>query len=514
MIRNLRGHASAAQGPLREFLRGRGLAEGRTLWMINAVAITVPARLVQRLAEWPGVERLTLDREVAAAPHGFAAAPGFAAPEWNIDRLGAPALWSLGLAGSGVVVGIVDGGVDVAHQDLSLAWRSGPSGWFDPHDQHATPYDAVGHGTAVAGLAVGRGVGGSTIGVAPEARFIAAKIFDDSGNATLSAIHDALQWMLDPDGDPDTDDAADVINNSWGLTDDVGECVTEFEADIQLLEAADIAVVFSAGNSGPTPGSSLSPANNPDALAVGAVNIGDVVAPASSRGPSSCDDAAYPDLVAPGVDVWTADLTLGGTFVDSYQFASGTSFAAPHVAGALALLRQGFADATVGQLEAALLSSAVDLGLEGPDHDTGWGRIDLPAAHAWLVATVCADADADGYRGGGMSCLPFDCDDADVTVWQVPAAVTELHFELDATTLVWTPPFGSGGEPGTLRFDVVRAESPDDFGVQAVCVESDDGTDSQATDTQIPDPGMLFAYVVRAENACSPDPAGSVRSCP
>ena len=78
------------------------------------------------------------------------------------------------------------------------------------------------------GVMVGGASGGSAIGVAPEARWIAVKIFDDAGKAPLSAIHQGFQWLLDPDGDPDTDDAPDVVNNSWGFVENLNECIEEF----------------------------------------------------------------------------------------------------------------------------------------------------------------------------------------------------------------------------------------------------------------------------------------------
>ena len=179
----------------------------------------------------------------------------------------------------------------------------------DPTGEHALPFDALGHGTQTMGLMVGGDAGGTAIGVAPDATWIAAKIFDDAGEATLSGIHLAFQWLLDPDGDPDTDDAPDVVNNSWNLTGTVNQCVSEFAADIDLLKAAGIAIAFSASNLGPASPSSVSPANG-SGFAVGAVNGSLGIASFSSRGPSACDGGAYPQVVAPGVSVRQATLNL------------------------------------------------------------------------------------------------------------------------------------------------------------------------------------------------------------
>ena len=234
------------------------------------------------------------------------------------------------------------------------------------------------------GILVGGESSGSAIGVAPGARWIAVKIFRDNDRAQLSRIHQGFQWLLDPDGNPGTDDAPDIINNSWYLDQTVDSCNTEFAADIATLKALEIAVVFSAGNTGPGPATSVSPSNDPQSVAAGAVDAFDNVASFSARGPSACDGGIFPRLTAPGVGVWTADLTFGGIFPDSYTAVSGTSFSAPHVSGGMALLKSAFGNATVSELESAIQATAVDQGAAGPDNDTGFGLLDLMAAYTWL----------------------------------------------------------------------------------------------------------------------------------
>ncbi len=237
------------------------------------------------------------------------------------------------------------------------------------------------------GVIVGGDAGGTAIGVAPDAKWIAVKIFNDSGKASLSTIHQGFQWLLDPDGNPGTDDAPDIVNNSWGL-DNVNECSHDFELDIQALKTANIAVVFSAGNSGPYTSTSVSPANNPGAFAVGAVDSSKRIASFSSRGPSACDGDIYPGVVAPGVSIRTSDLTFGGIFPNSYATVSGTSFSSPHVTGAMALLMNAFPSVTVNKLESALKQSALDLGIPGKDNDYGKGLIDVMAAYNLLLNPV------------------------------------------------------------------------------------------------------------------------------
>jgi serine protease AprX len=411
MVTALKARASASQKAIQHILASPGVTRKVSLWAINGHAITANAEVIRSLARNPNVESIYLDAVITAPP---VAAGTLATAEWNLTAIRAPELWSLGHAGAGIVVAGMDSGVDLVHQDLAPSYRGGSNSWFDPNSEHATPYDRMGHGTQSMGLIVGGSAGGTSIGVAPDAQWIAVKIFDDSGTASLSAIHQGFQWTLDPDGNPNTDDAADVVNNSWSLG-NVGGCDLEFEQDIQTLKAARIAVVFAGGNYGPTDSTSVSPANNPSGFAVGAVDDLTLIDSLSSSGPSACDGTVYPEVAAPGISVWTADLTFGA-FPDSYAFASGTSFAAPHVAGAMALLLGAHPDATVAELEQALTETAIDSGISGADNDYGYGRIDVVAAEDWLAnppTQTCTDADADGFFAEVDCGSELDCNDSD-----------------------------------------------------------------------------------------------------
>jgi subtilisin family serine protease len=329
--------------------------------------------VIDRIAQLPEVGSIVPDSTLQEPPR-LSTTTTTGAPEPNISVINAPALES-GFRGRGVVVASMDSGVDATHPDLAARWRGGSAVGMIRTASIQVPTDVSGHGTWTMGVMVGRDAGGTSIGVAPDAQWIAVKIFNDSGASTFSAIHQGYQWLLDPDHNLQTADAPDVVNNSWSLGYPV--CDLTFEPDLQALVAAGITPVFAAGNYGPNSSTSTSPANNPDAFSVGATDNGTAIYTYSSRGTTSCGGAArtFPDLVAPGVNIYSSDI-YGG-----YWWSTGTSLAAPHVSGALALLLSAFPDLTVAQERLALINSAHDLGTAGADNTFGAGRIDVLAAY-------------------------------------------------------------------------------------------------------------------------------------
>ena len=381
--RGLRAHAGQTQKGVLALLARRhaqGLATGIVpLWIANEVAARTTPAVVRELAKRPDVREVRPEFTVQA-PTSEVAAAATSTVEPNVSLVNAPALWDRGFRGQGVVVANLDTGVDATHPDLAAKWRGGTNSWYDPNGQHpTTPIDLSGHGTQTMGVMVGGSAGGSSVGMAPDAKWIAVKIFNDRGTATSTGIHQGFQWLLDPDGNPNTADAPNVVDNSWTTL--TNSCTLDFQPDLASLRAAGILPVFAAGNSGPNASTVLSPANLPEAFAVGGTNNSDVLYPSSSRGPSTCAAATAPKLAAPSVGIRTTDL-YGGYVADT-----GTSVAAPHVAGALALLLNAFPHLSADQQEAALESSAVNLGVPGLDNDYGYGRLDAQAAYQWLAGT-------------------------------------------------------------------------------------------------------------------------------
>jgi hypothetical protein len=380
VVELLQTKAAASQRPLRAFLENKrregSVGEVISFWVFNGLAVEATPAVIAELAARQDVLRITTDETIPF----FSDESSSTAVEPNISKVNAPILWNLGYRGQGIVVANMDTGVSLEHPDLIAQWRGGTNSWYDPYGENlAGPVDFNGHGTRTMGVMVGRSAGGSAIGVAPDAQWIAVKIFNNSGSATTSGIHLGFQWLLDPDGNPSTPDAPHVVNNSWNFT-STG-CNMEFQLDLQALRAAMILPVFAAGNAGPNSSTSVSPANNPEAFAIGATDNYDQIYPLSSRGPSACGEetSTFPEMVAPGVNILSSDRY--GTYFTS----SGTSLAAPHVSGSLALLLSAFPNLSVSDQESALIHSAVDLGSSGADNVFGYGRLDISAAYEYIL---------------------------------------------------------------------------------------------------------------------------------
>ena len=305
-------------------------------------------------------------------------------PEWNITRIGADQVWNLGFDGTGIVVGSLDTGVDWTHPALQNKWRGynpkteeidSTKSWFDPIYNTSFPEDSGSHGTHVMGTIVGQEPDGSNpVGVAPGARWIAARVFDVEGSTTDKILLDAAEWMLAPGGDPEA--APDVINNSWGGADGIDDW---YRDAVRNWRAAGIFPVFSAGNQrdgepAPWPGSISNPSNYPESFAVAAVDRNDRRASFSKLGPSPYDpEAIKPNISAPGVYIYSS---VPGGYTDGY---SGTSMAAPHVTGTVALMLSANASLSIEEIEQILCETADPLTDDdyplSPNFGYGYGMV-------------------------------------------------------------------------------------------------------------------------------------------
>ena len=397
--------AERSQPPVIAALQKMG-AEYRSYWIVNAIWVRGDREVMVALAARPDVAYLYANPEVkldapleeavaAVLPEGI---------EWNISLVGAPEVWALGYTGQGAVVGGADTGYQWDHPALKNQYRgwdgqvaSHDYNWFDATaDPSPTPIDPVGHGTHTMGTMVGDDGGTNQIGMAPGARWIGCRNMDKNGFGSPETYIACYQWFVAPtllDGvsEPRPDLAPDVINNSWSCP--VSEGCTEpdvlLEA-VQNVRSAGILTVHSAGNSGP----SCSTVNAPggiyaESFTVGATNNLDTLASFSSRGPVTVDGSnrLKPDNAAPGVGVRSAYPP------NTYTSLSGTSMAAPHVAGLVALLvsidptLRGQVDTLENIIEqSAKQISSTDCSSSGvPNNLYGWGRIQAWEAYRLLV---------------------------------------------------------------------------------------------------------------------------------
>ncbi len=346
VYQTLTAEADASQADLLAWLDARHIPYTR-YYLVNGVEVHAPAWRRWQIAQRADVDRILYSPTLRPLPQPPAPAAG--QPErgdlnpWGIEAIEAPRVWAeFGVTGEGIVVGQSDSGVDAAHPALAGGYR-GKDGddaynWYDPWQQQPHPYDLNGHGTHTLGIAVGR----DGIGVAPGATWFAcANLVRDLGNP--ANYLDCMQFMLaphPPGGDPLHDGrpelAADVSTNSWGCPPLLEGCDQQtLWVATEALRAAGIFVVVAAGNDGPACDSLQTPPGNyGDVLSVGAIDAQGNLTPFSSRGPHtlSPDGARGPTLLAPG------DQVLSAWPGDAWFVAQGTSMAAPHVAGVVALM--------------------------------------------------------------------------------------------------------------------------------------------------------------------------------
>jgi serine protease AprX len=282
-----------------------------------------------------------------------------------------------GVTGAGTEVCVIDTGADPNHEQLD---SKAPIPFLDLINGHATAYDDHGHGTHVASIAVGDGVGGANAaahnGVAPGAALSVAKVLDATGNGADELAVTGVQWCANRS-------SVDVISMSLGsdLPSDGLDAISQ--AVNAAVQDKGKVVVAAAGNSGDLQSTITAPGSATGAITVGAGAgwsspfEGPYLAAFSSRGPTT-DDRIKPDVISPGVGIEAAQ---AGT-TSGYVAYSGTSMATPFVAGTAALILTKQPTWTPAQVRTAIESTAQDVGPTGKDNDWGSGLLDGYAAVA------------------------------------------------------------------------------------------------------------------------------------
>jgi len=425
VYRQLTETANRSQGPLlasqKEMARRGGSAlEYQAFWAANAVWVRAEAEVIQAIAQRPDVAHLYANPKVKLDLPEQPAQPltpnAIQSVEWNVQKVRAPQVWAAGYTGQGVVIGGQDTGYDWDHVALKNQYR-GWDGVNADHNYHwhdaihsgggicgansPVPCDDGYHGTHTMGTMVGDDGGVNQVGVAPGARWIGCRNMDRN-YGTPTTYMECYQWFIAPTDlnnlNPRPDLAPDVINNSWSCP--LSEGCSDpnvLKTAVENVRAAGIVTVHSAGNGGTTCSSVSTPAAIYEAsFSVGSTDFNDIIATSSSRGPVIVDESGRmkPDVSAPGVDVRS---TYPG---DQYYKLSGTSMAAPHVAGVIALLISarpglaGHADLIEDLIEQSAIprtTSQLCGGVPGsqiPNNTYGWGRVDAWNAVQMLEPTL------------------------------------------------------------------------------------------------------------------------------
>lgn len=368
-------------------------------WITNAILVhDGTLDLAEQLAESNEVLEI---RETATYPQEQPVEQtenthGLNAIEWGVEAINADDVWEqLGVTGEGITVANIDSGVDGDHPALIDSYRghnedgsfSNDYNFFDVAGACGdVPCDTDNHGSHTMGTIVGSDGGDNQIGVAPGADWIAANGCSTCADADLIA---SGEWVLAPTdsagGNPDPTVRPHVVNNSWGSR--LPSNDPFMEDVIAAWEAAGIFGTWSNGNSGPSCETSGSPGSRTLTYSAGAFGENGDIASFSARGPGQ-DGTVKPNIAAPGVDVRSA-LADG-----SYGTASGTSMAAPHLAGAIALLWSA-APSLVGDIAATqelLDGTAIDTDdttCGGTTEDNNvWGEGKLDALALVLAAPI------------------------------------------------------------------------------------------------------------------------------
>lgn len=327
-----------------------------TLPIINAVAAYIPSTNVKGMATKSITEKIYLDDHV------------YKLMDITSITVGSDFANEYGLTGKNVSVAVLDTGV-FPHEDLTTPYNRIIK-FKDFIGQKNEPYDDDGHGTHVAGTVAGNGFSskGKYMGIAPDANIIGIKVLRDDGSGSISDVIAGIQWTIDNKNKYNIK----IITLSLGT-----KPRNKYENDplcqaVDAAVASGITVTVAAGNSGPEASTITSPAISPNVITVGACDDRKAFSPEditiadfSSVGPTQ-DGLRKPDVLAPGVGI---NSLLNNSL--EYNKLSGTSMAAPVVAGCAALLYEKYPQMTPLQIKNIIMTNATDLKLNPNEQGSG-----------------------------------------------------------------------------------------------------------------------------------------------
>ena len=420
---------------------------------------------------------------------------------FGIERVAAYGLggvtgaYQAGFRGNGARIAILDTGIDLDHPELAASIDNALG--KNCINAAAPPNDGHGHGSHVSGTAAAPINGVGVAGIAPQARIVAVKMFDDAGNSSETAALCALNHIIGLNTDADATNDVDVANMSWGEQRAWGDCATDaLHGAICAANAAGIILVAGSGNSA-TNGGNFVPAAFPEVISVSALADFD-----GERGglagcgfvsdlfANECDDTfaffsnygASIDVIAPGVKIYSS--WANGT----WRTSSGTSMATPHVAGIAALIAAAAPGISPADARAAILASGECPNGQAADADavagcagqgTWTGDPDgtpEPMSHALRAAQYATAA-------------PPDPDPEPPSAPALSAGATSTSIDL-----TWTAPSDNGGAAITA-YEVYRGASPGTATLHATV-----GNVAAYSDTAVAE-GETWWYEVAAVNS-------------
>ncbi|MFA7577714.1 MAG: S8 family serine peptidase, partial [Candidatus Muiribacteriota bacterium] len=329
-------------------------------------------KIIEELKKHPMVEEIVPEEKESRMPVERISTTDWTRDEftYGLKLMGIDKIWSqYNLKGQGMIGGVVDDMPDMAHQDLAGKIVA----WWDCDGNTVAKADTEEHCTHVSGTIVGGNKSGKHIGIAPEAKLVVANAFTQIPpyNYKTSDFVGAMQFILDPDGNPKTDDFPRVVNNSWS-----SGGVSLLKKVVAQYTRLGVIPVFAAGNSGTSGAATIAQVNSlEDVITIGAVDENSKIAYFSSLGPGVYQYwlTEKPDFCAPGYQIYSS---INGNKYDSWN---GTSMASPHVTGAILLILQANPDLDKKRLYNILKESTSKPATHNAkkhDYTYGWGTID------------------------------------------------------------------------------------------------------------------------------------------
>ena len=411
VVNELKSFSKSTQSDLMSILDAEAkngkVEDIRCHWLVNAISCSASSDVIYLIAKHNDVEVIAYDEmKYLLWDEEVKAAEPARGMTQNITHVKADDVWDLGYTGEGVMVAVIDTGVNFNHIDLAdHLWDGGeeyPNHGYNTIENSHDVSDGFGHGTHCAGVVCGDGTSGTQTGIAPNATLMCIKVMDDTGYGSATSISAGMEFAIEH--------GADVLNMSLGIP-FASAAVREMlrEACVNALQCG-IAAAVAVGNDGQlqisfpvpnnvrVPGGCPPPWIHPDqesnagglscCIAVGAVDFNNVRAPFSSYGPFTWQETSYadypyepgmglirPDISAPGVGIISANPNNNNGHVSM----DGTSQAAPCVAGVIALMLEKNPELTPAEISMILETTAVKIE-DNKNNYTGSGCIDALAA--------------------------------------------------------------------------------------------------------------------------------------